>query len=562
MGKDSVSLPKGWYWEVQPAKFVLEQLSPRQKVIVCPSQQCQAVGRFIKDSNGTGRNQKAFLRCGACRDRYTVADFYVRVLKGSEDNLPAATGLDSLLPPPDPIEEIDPAEPIPVDPRMFLPASQRLGNSVAADSSSAASRNPTGAQLDSATYLSDSDEEMVTDRDYDAAMDGSSSAADIMKNFRAVKLPDSSPIKSLDSVRSQVNPVSTSASQPLSSASNFKTSFFSFASPAPTAPTLTPSMPAPSQSSSNFGLNSAPGPSKRSASPSARSSKRPNTSGNLYVTSMAFNHRMDLHLANMKALINTNRTADLARIQQLEDENKHLKDQLLIQTKRIDRLTQQSKKTVQPLRPQPAQPSASTPSAQPINFHFGSASTATLLPAQPTPSEAPAFKKLSYSEIAKSQSKTKMEAKKLTQSIRKLVGTKPINSGTMAEKNHKLARIYVQGISRQRIKDIKGCLFDMRFQLSKIYNLDFIGKRMLEFTVTEEYAPAFCARVKAFEFLKLMPKVTPAEPNDRTADEETKIACRTAYINRLKKSIEKATKPEVRQYMEELLDEVEASVST
>ncbi|OMJ25196.1 hypothetical protein AYI70_g1061, partial [Smittium culicis] len=143
-----------------------------------------------------------------------------------------------------------------------------------------------------------------------------------------------------------------------------------------------------------------------------------------------------------------------------------------------------------------------------------------------------------------------------------LVGTKPINSGTMAEKNHKLARIYVQGISRQRIKDIKGCLFDMRFQLSKIYNLDFIGKRMLEFTVTEEYAPAFCARVKAFEFLKLMPKVNPAEPNDRTADEETKAACRTAYINRLKKSIEKATKPEIRQYMTELLAEVEASVST
>ncbi|OMJ10821.1 hypothetical protein AYI69_g10093, partial [Smittium culicis] len=419
--------------------------------------------------------QKAFLRCGACRDRYTVADFYVRVLKGSEDNLPAATGLDSLLPPPDPIEEIDPAEPIPVDPRMFLPASQRLGNSVAADSSSAASRNPTCAQLDSATYLSDSDEEMVTDRDYDAAMDGSSSAADILKNFRAVKLPDTSPIKSLDSVRSQVNPVSTTASQPLSSASNFKTSFFSFASPAPTAPAPSPSMPAPNQSSSNFGLNSAPGPSKRSASPSARSSKRPNTSGNMYVTSMAFNHRMDLHLANMKALVASNRTADLARIQQLEDENKHLKDQLLIQTKCIDRLTQQT----------------ATSSSQPIYFHFGSASIANLIPAQPVPAEQSAFKKLSYSEIAKSQS-----------------------------------------------------------------------KRMLEFTVTEEYAPAFCARVKAFEFLKHMPKVNPSEPNDRTADEETKVACRTAYINRLKKSIEKATKPEVRQYMEELLAEVEASVST
>ncbi|OMJ16045.1 hypothetical protein AYI69_g7982 [Smittium culicis] len=59
--------------------------------------------------------------------------------------------------------------------------------------------------------------------------------------------------------------------------------------------------------------------------------------------------------------------------------------------------------------------------------------------------------------------------------------------------------------------------------------------------------------------LKLLPKVNPAEPSDTNASEETKTACRTAYLNRFKKSIETTTKPDVHQYMKDLLAEVEAS---
>ncbi|OMJ08771.1 hypothetical protein AYI69_g10942, partial [Smittium culicis] len=296
---------------------------------------------------------------------------------------------------------------------------------------------------------------------------------------------------------------------------------------------------------------------KRNTSPPARSPKRQHTLvGNNYVTNEDFNDSMELHVKNMQEIIKANRSEDLLKIKKLEDENLHLKEQLVIQTKKIDRLTHQSKGSIQTANQTVQPPSASVVStpAPPITFNFGTSQTALTArsPAQP-------FKKLSYSEIAKSQSKNAKEAEVLAKSIRKLVGTKPINSGTRAEKNHKLARIYVQGIARQPIKDVKECLFNMHFQLTKIYNMDFIGKRMLEFTVSEEYAPAFCARVKAFEFLKLMPKVKPDVPMDKSANDEVKAACKSAYIARLKKSIENSKKPEMVQFMTELLAEIEAN---
>ncbi|OMJ10487.1 hypothetical protein AYI69_g10224 [Smittium culicis] len=319
--------------------------------------------------------------------------------------------------------------------------------------------------------------------------------------------------------------------------------------------------PAPlANSLMDFSLGSTISTNIRTASPPARASKRQNRNTSMYVTNHAFSHRIDQHLNDVKEILKKNRAIDLARIEKLESENKFLREQLAIQTKRIDRLTQQSRTPVQHPKPKNSTlnivPAAAISSTQPITFNFGT-------PAQPVglPLNEPANKKLSYSEIAKSQTKNSKDAQKLAQSNRKLEGTKPINSDTKAEKTHKLARIYVLEISRQRIKDVKVCLYEMLFQLSKIYNMDFIGQRLLEFTVTEEYAPAFSARVKAFGFLKLMPKVNPIESSNPLATDETKEACMTAYLNRLKRSIEMTTKPEVFMYMKDLLAEVEASTS-
>ncbi|OMJ27342.1 hypothetical protein AYI69_g3223 [Smittium culicis] len=195
---------------------------------------------------------------------------------------------------------------------------------------------------------------------------------------------------------------------------------------------------------SDFSIGSSAASKKRSSSPSSRSSKRPNISSSIYVTNDAFSNRMDMHLNDFKELIKKNRSSDQDQIQKLQEENKFLREQLIIQTKRIDRLTQQSRNQAQ----QPKQknslistlPAATLPPTQPITFNFGTPAQPVSMPPQPANING---QKMSYSEIAKSQTKNSKDAQKLAQSIRKLVGTKPINSGTKAETKHKLARIYV-----------------------------------------------------------------------------------------------------------------------
>ncbi|OMJ27265.1 hypothetical protein AYI69_g3309 [Smittium culicis] len=110
-------------------------------------------------------------------------------------------------------------------------------------------------------------------------------------------------------------------------------------------------------------------------------------------------------------------------IQNLKEENKFLKEQLEIQTKRIDNLPHLSKKAEilsnKPASTRNSNPAA--PTAPPITFNIGPAS----LPVQKV--EALSTNKLSYSEIARSQTKNAKDAIKLTLSIRRLVGSKPFN---------------------------------------------------------------------------------------------------------------------------------------
>ncbi|OMJ28672.1 hypothetical protein AYI69_g1844, partial [Smittium culicis] len=98
MKNGSVPFPKSWYWMVQPACYVLEQYEKVKHPLKCSNFYCNAVDKFIKDSNGTQLNQKACFRCSGCKERYSVKDFYVDVLKGSQENLPhEITAKDLLL---------------------------------------------------------------------------------------------------------------------------------------------------------------------------------------------------------------------------------------------------------------------------------------------------------------------------------------------------------------------------------------------------------------------------------------------------------------------------------
>ncbi|OMJ27660.1 hypothetical protein AYI69_g2897 [Smittium culicis] len=199
MRRRSDSLPKGWYWEVQPAKFVYEKFSPVKRSIVCPNVGCKAKGGFIKYSNGTGKNQKASFRCGFCRDRYNVRDFYLEVLKGDETNFPVETGWAIFLPAPSSPDATGDSSGLAIATPDTLKPSHR---------SSGLKSFPSVGQIgDSNAYdeveipgdLSLSDTEMLSDSECEAVMKFTASTSEHFKSLSADKTkasasyPDSAP---------------------------------------------------------------------------------------------------------------------------------------------------------------------------------------------------------------------------------------------------------------------------------------------------------------------------------------------------------------------------------
>ncbi|KAJ1675657.1 hypothetical protein EV182_000843 [Spiromyces aspiralis] len=133
---------------------------------------------------------------------------------------------------------------------------------------------------------------------------------------------------------------------------------------------------------------------------------------------------------------------------------------------------------------------------------------------------------------------------------------------SVTEVKHHVCRIYIQGLKHQPHKELKAALFDLRFQLSKIWSIDFIGKRIAEFTIVADYAPAFVAKVKSLPFLSIVPKVDPSKPQDPQATPEVAAAVKEAFTKRILASLASSTRPAYKQYLTDLVKEIGITVES
>ncbi|PVU85812.1 hypothetical protein BB559_006809 [Furculomyces boomerangus] len=171
-------------------------------------------------------------------------------------------------------------------------------------------------------------------------------------------------------------------------------------------------------------------------------------------------------------------------------------------------------------------------------------------------------KKPNFVEIAKNRLKggNNDDINKFSGAMRLLAGVKPLGTGTKSEKKHKVARIFVQGITRQPIHQVKKSLATLKFRLTKILHMDFIGKSTMEYTLMEDYARSFVTHTKAFQFMTVMPKIDPSKPMDLMATKETKEIIMQAFQRRINNAIQNTTKSSVRDYFIDLADEHELVV--
>jgi len=108
------------------------------------------------------------------------------------------------------------------------------------------------------------------------------------------------------------------------------------------------------------------------------------------------------------------------------------------------------------------------------------------------------------------------------------------NEATPNDIKHKLRRVYINGLPHLRLKELKQLLFETRFALSKIVNLSYVSKSMVEFTLLEDYHDGFVAHAKRCE-LDVAAKIDPSVPCDPKATAAIKEQITLAFRHRLSK---------------------------
>ncbi|OLY79386.1 hypothetical protein AYI68_g6545 [Smittium mucronatum] len=141
-------------------------------------------------------------------------------------------------------------------------------------------------------------------------------------------------------------------------------------------------------------------------------------------------------------------------------------------------------------------------------------------PVRPLPSNSlvPTIHRMAVSQ---NLSGTISEYNRISNAIKSLAGYKKTSGTLKSEIKHNVSRVFVDGVERTTIKQVKSDPKDLRFKLSKVLDIRFIGKHTIEFTVTRDYTDAFLSRLSKFTLFNILKKLNPIIPLDTNASPET-----------------------------------------
>jgi len=129
----------------------------------------------------------------------------------------------------------------------------------------------------------------------------------------------------------------------------------------------------------------------------------------------------------------------------------------------------------------------------------------------------------------------------------------------------KLVKVYVRGIGRMPIRDVRKCLKDLRFQTSRILNVSFLGTMTVEFCITGDYIRGFQKRIEtlgASAGWKVLSAFDAASVADPQADETTKKRVQAAFVQRIHGIIQSTSRPAVKAHYETWLQSLNLPLPT
>ena len=195
-------------------------------------------------------------------------------------------------------------------------------------------------------------------------------------------------------------------------------------------------------------------------------------------------------------------------------------------------------------------------------------STTTATTTRPTadtasaPQPNPSSTKKTFASVCKAYAVKKgLDEGKVKTSAAKLRAAPVTKPRGKADAKHGFRRVYVSGLKYAPYKEIKACLFEMRFVLSKVYNIAFIARSVAEFTVADDYAAAFERQIKDVGF-KLVDVQDPSKPIDKRAKKEIADRVRAAFVKRTETLVANTKNPRLANYFEALLKQTITSDST
>lgn len=120
--------------------------------------------------------------------------------------------------------------------------------------------------------------------------------------------------------------------------------------------------------------------------------------------------------------------------------------------------------------------------------------------------------------------------------------------------------VYIYGFQFCHLKDLKKKLFNFGFRMSSIFNLQFIGKRVLEFLIAEEYYVKFIETVGLLgKFVQVIDKFDARVVNKAGATVEDNEFAAQQFALRAVRNIVNG-KPSVRDFFQRMVEESGTSV--
>jgi hypothetical protein len=161
----------------------------------------------------------------------------------------------------------------------------------------------------------------------------------------------------------------------------------------------------------------------------------------------------------------------------------------------------------------------------------------------------------SYAEIVARRGITGSDHEKAVSALSKLMRRPRIDISKA-----KLERIYVRGIARMPIKELKEALRSLRLRLSAICSISFVGASIAEFLVTSDYAKSFARSITSLSpvegRISILSAYNAAAVTDPKATEEIQKKCTAAFVRRVHGLITKHPNETVKNFYTNWLQEL------